>query len=198
MKVIRESGFLGWPLQQLRAFLTAKMTVLGYHPLNKPMKQWMISQGMKRDAKSLTLQSFNQYMAFEEDDAISPASNGYRKTRKKASYVECEPDAGIYSFSFHGRTIEFNVHFATMEQAGAGGVVHVAKMWEPMEIVISCWSFLGGMRLLTLPAKNIARQSSGRSSSITKLAGVQASADHPDHLTPSPSRTTKRYRFSKT
>jgi hypothetical protein len=97
------TGPLGSVTTYLRECLTAQITVPAAHKLNKPIKKFMLAQGIADSAKGVTLEAQFYEIRFcsnKPDDDDEPPEN--------ASY-EFQPDAGSYVIPFQSHRLTFTI-----------------------------------------------------------------------------------------
>ncbi|KAK3711658.1 hypothetical protein LTR37_009434 [Vermiconidia calcicola] len=147
LRFISDYGVLKPVMERLRSLMVARIIVPSTHKLNRIVKKWMVSQGMKANASSLTLRTLDRFQELEQYQDSQAGRNASETKRKEL--LECEPDAGTYTFRFDGHRLTFDVRYSTEETVGGNGVIqHIARDNEPMQITISCFTFTGGMKFL--------------------------------------------------
>ena len=144
VKLLGTGKALSWILMHIRAKLMATITVPEGHTLLEPVKKWMTGQGMKTNARKLTLKP-GEVLPYYARRRGRDGDDDDDDDEEKRDLLECQPNLGRYFFRFNGRLLVFNVQAKKVKQSSSTAQVIVARGGsEDLEVSISCFSVLAG------------------------------------------------------
>jgi chaperone BCS1 len=120
----------------------AQITIRWDHELNKPIKQWMLDQGIGKSTRGLTLQSLSASRRSDIDDDECVASDK----------LILQPDPGSYTLRFNGHRVTFQIEELKQQEieylTKKPVFRHESGELAVTTVVISCTALSGGMKVL--------------------------------------------------
>ena len=141
VKLFGKGQALSWILTHIRGKLMATIKVPDGHPLLQPVKKWMTSQRLKKNARESTLKHQETFGNMPRNEGNEDDDNN-----EKRDLLESEPNQGRYLCRFKNRLLVFHVHSRKMEpNQSTASVIQVGRSpSEGLEVSISCFSIWAG------------------------------------------------------
>ena len=148
ISLFRKSGFIAWLVGRICNTVMATITVPDDHPLLPELTKWMAAQGMKANARQMTLKQERKGLSLLRQ--LEGSMDGESK-KNKSDLLECQHDGRVFSYRFTGRLFRFNVHQKRKEKIQKNDeenspLLTALTASDGMQVSISCFSIWAGTR----------------------------------------------------